>query len=295
MRYKPKIGKYSFKLLITASLLLAISFIPKAYALTKDINLNATNYSINKENKISLYYNIYAGGFKALRASLKMDLNKDKYKMSLNAKTQGLIGKIFPWKTSMQTSGHNEKGKLIPSNHDESSTWKTSTKITKMDYANNGKILKTSVEKKGHIKTNNNINDILSNNAVDILTGALNMMQNAKNTNKCHGSFPVFDGKRRFNITLADNGKEIFKKSRYSKFSGEALRCTLKVKPVAGFNKKDAHRGWMAVQAHTEKRNKLPTLWLGKIKGSDQMVPVRMEISSAYGSVIAHLAQKDIN
>jgi hypothetical protein len=92
-----------------------------------------------------------------------------------------------------------------------------------------------------------------------------------------------------------DDGKEILPPSKYSSFEGEALRCTIKVVPVAGFKQKDNKRGWMAVQNHTEAHHKLPTLWLARMKNSTQIVPVRMEIASDYGSVVAHLSKETEN
>src|SRR5262249_31572256 len=127
--------------------------------------------------------------------------------------------------------------------------------------------------------------------ADDMLTATLLLMQAAQNTQKCEGSFPVFDGKRRFNVTLQDKGMENVPQSDYSSFSGEALKCTLKVEPVAGFKEKDKKRGWMAVQSHTEERKKPPTLWLARVDEAGPVVPVRMEIASDYGAVVAHLTK----
>jgi hypothetical protein len=58
---------------------------------------------------------------------------------------------------------------------------------------------------------------------------------------------------------------------------------------VAGFKKDDTKRGWMAVQNHTEARKKPPTLWMAQLEEKGPMVPVRMEIASSYGTVVAHL------
>lgn len=245
--------------------------------------------------KTSLRYDIYAGGFRALNASLEMDMNKQAYDMKLEAETQGLIGSLFPWKGTYNTSGHSEKGALIPTVYTERSSWRQSLKVTEMSYAPNGRVLKSTTQSDGRTTTNRNIDNTVAGNAVDLLTGALVMFQHVKNTHKCEGKFPVFDGKRRFNITLTDDGKEVLAASKYSRFEGEALRCTLKVEPVAGFVKKDQKRGWMAVQNHTEEHNKLPTIWLAPAGDNGQVIPVRMEIASEYGSVVAHLAHNDAN
>lgn len=245
-----------------------------------------------QSKKMALQYDVYAGGFKALNAQLSLDLDKKAYDMELSAETEGFIGTLFPWKGDYSTSGHAEKGSLIPSIYTATSTWRSKSNTTEMSYDPNGKLLKTTQQDGNKTTVNRDIDEGLSRDAVDMLTGALMMFQNTKNKQTCKGSFPVFDGKRRFNIVLKDDGKELISKNKYSTFSGEALRCTVKVEPVAGFKEKDKSRGWMAIQTHTEKHHKAPTIWLAKLENKGPIVPVRMEIASDYGSVVAHLSNK---
>lgn len=246
-------------------------------------------YAVKHQRTLSLNYDVYAGGFKALNAKLSMDLDKKAYDMKLQAQTQGFIGSLFPWKTSLNTAGHANKGMLIPTVYTERSTWRSGVKVTEMSYAPDGKVLKMTVQDNGKTTVERNVDQVLADNAMDVLTGTLVMLQNVKNTQKCEGKFPIFDGKRRFNIALKDDGEQSLGPTKYSNFSGDALRCTLTVEPVAGFAAKDQKRGWMAVQNHTEARKKPPTIWLAHTKDSSQVIPVRMEIASEYGSVVAHL------
>ncbi|MDI1226243.1 MAG: DUF3108 domain-containing protein [bacterium] len=250
----------------------------------------ALRYDVTEPKKLGLRYDVYAGGLKALNANLELDLTKEAYDIGLKAETDGFIGSMFPWKAAYSTSGHSDDGVLIPSISTSSSSWRKAVKITEMQYDPKGNLLKTTTKQGEKITVNSEPKKDLAKDAVDMLTGALLMMQNAKNTEKCEGSFPVFDGKRRFNINLTDDGHETLPKSEYSKFSGDALRCTLKVEPVAGFKPKDKERGWMAVQSHTEARKKLPTIWFARLEEQGPVVPVRMEISSEYGAVVAHLS-----
>jgi hypothetical protein len=249
----------------------------------------ALRYDVEAPKKLDLQYDVYAGGFHALDASLALDLDKKAYDVGLDAKTKGFIGKLFPWQASYTTSGHSEKGVLVPTVSTARSSWRSRVKMTELSYDPKGRIVKTTTQDGAKTKVDRDISTALAGNAVDMLTGALLMMQSAKNTQKCEGTFPVFDGKRRFNITLHDGGTDMLAKSKVSKFKGEALRCTLKVEPVAGFKEKDKTRGWMAVQAHSEQHSKEPTLWFGRLGAEGPMVPVRMEISSQYGAVVAHL------
>lgn len=250
-------------------------------------------YDVVEPRKLDLTYDVYAGGFKALKAGLGLDLDKNAYDMELAAETQGFIGDLFPWSASYSTSGHAEDGELIPTLYTSKSAWRKKVKFTEMTYDPKGNVLKTTTQEGEKTTVNRDIKKELAENAVDMLTGTLLMMQNAKNSNKCEGSFPVFDGKRRFNIKLKDEGTAIIAKSDYSQFSGEALKCTITVEPVAGFKEKDKKRGWMAVQSHTAGHNKLPTIWLARLEQDGPVVPVRMEIGSDYGSVVAHLTKSE--
>lgn len=294
---KETIMKITKAITIALSLALVAGCHGHAKANIPVVDERAPIYTITAPHKLALRYDVYAGGFHALDADLSMDLDKKAYDMKLSAQTQGFIGDLFPWKASFNTSGHAENGVLTPSVYTERSTWKKGVKVTEMSYAPNGKLLKTTTRSDGKITTDRDINQELAGNAVDLLTGTLVMLQSVKNNSKCEGSFPVFDGKRRFNITLTDDGMDVLEPTTYSRFSGEALRCILKVEPVAGFKAKDKKRGWMAVQNHTEARHKLPTIWLAPAhKKGDPMIPVRMEIASDYGSVVAHLTgNKDRN
>lgn len=250
----------------------------------------ALRYDVTEPKKMGLRYDIYAGGLKALNADLELDLTKQAYDIGLRAETDGFIGSLFPWKGDYSTSGRSDNGVLKPTVAISRSSWRDKESTTELSYDANGNLLKSTHKSGQRVVVKRDIKENLTRDAVDMLTGALLMMQNAKNAGKCEGSFPVFDGKRRFNITLKDGGRETLEKNRYSRFAGDALRCTLKVEPVAGFKDKDQKRGWMAVQNHTEERKKPPTIWFARLDDKGPVVPVRMEIASAYGSVIAHLA-----
>jgi len=243
------------------------------------------------QKPMNLTYDVYAGGFKALAAEMSLDLDSRAYDIGLEAKTQGFIGDLFPWEASFNTSGKSAKnGQPVPTLSLMKSTWKNSTKLTEMSYDPKGRVLKTTTKDGEITNVARDIDRRLSGDAVDMLTGTLMMMRAAQNNQTCAGSYGVFDGKRRFNIKLKDEGKETIAKSKYSTFSGPAMKCTVRVEPVAGFSDKDKKRGWLAVQKHTEKHEKATTIWFARLNNKGPVVPVRMEIASDYGSVVAHLA-----
>src|SRR5687768_13184322 len=89
-------------------------------------------YDIDEPRKLGLTYDVYAGGFKALRAQLGLDLDVNAYDMELAAQTQGFIGDLFPWSATYSTSGHAEDGELIPTLYTSKSSWRKKVKFTEM-------------------------------------------------------------------------------------------------------------------------------------------------------------------
>lgn len=242
---------------------------------------------------MDLSYDVYTGGFKALHADFEVKLDPKAYDIAIEARTQGMIGGLFPWQGSYRTAGHTENNALIPTQHTARSTWRKKEKLTEISYAPDGEVLKMTTREDGKTVTSRDIKPELTQDSVDLLTGTLLMIQSAKITDKCEGSIPVFDGKRRYNLVLKGNEMDEIRKSDYSIYSGKALKCTLNVEPVAGFKPKDQKRGWMAIQNHTLARKKPPTIWFAAIEPGGPVVPVRMEISSDYGAAVAHVTSSD--
>ncbi len=246
---------------------------------------------VNREHKMSLTYDVYAAGFSSLNASLTIDVSRKDYDVTLEAETKGLIGKLFSWKTDAHATGRiDEKSALIPALYTQHSIWHKNVSATEMSYDPHGSALKMTTQDNGKASLDTDMNTTLANHAGDVLTGTLALLRNAGSASKCTGKVPVFDGKRRFNIILTDDGTEVLAPSRYSGFTGKTMRCIFKMEPVAGFEPNDQKRGWMAIQNYTEEHHKLPTIWLSRIKNSEQVIPVRVEITSAYGSVVANLS-----
>lgn len=250
-------------------------------------------YDITRAQTMDLTYDVYAGGFKTLAAALRMELKPAQYDMTLDARTQGALGHLFPWSGNYHTKGKPVAKTPRPAAHTARSAWDRDEQVTEMSFNAQGTLQKITTHEDGRTTTKSEFDPALTTGAADLLTAALMIFQNTGHSGKCDGSFPVFDGKRRFNIVLSDAGEDAIKPNRYSVYNGPALRCTVKVVPVGGFRKKDARRGWMAVQAHTEARKKPPTLWLARLEENGPVVPVRMEIASDYGSVIAHLTRAE--
>ncbi len=238
---------------------------------------------------IVLTYEVYAAGFEALDATLTAAADEKNYTVKMTAVTRGLIGKLFRWRTTAQTTGViGRKSGLVPRQHVETSDWRKHAYTMTMDYDAAGLPQSRVLEDNGKPMKSQPLDPKLAAGAGDVLTATLALLQNVAHTGKCAGSYPVYDGRRRYDVTLADDGTSKIAPSRYSIFSGTALRCHLKLVPVAGFTAGDKKRGWWAIQNYTERHGRPPTVWIAKAKNGMEAI-VRMEIDSAYGAAVANL------
>ena len=83
----------------------------------------AATLTKGQEDGMSLSYNVYAGGFRALRASLALDMEQKEYKVGLNAKTEASIGKLHPGARKYATSGTKQPATPTTAAYDYKCIW----------------------------------------------------------------------------------------------------------------------------------------------------------------------------
>ena len=126
-----------------------------------------------------------------------------------------------------------------------------------------------------------------------MMSGLTHLFEIAGAVQTCDQKIPVFDGKRSFEIAFTNPKIVSLSKSKYNLYEGDSLRCDMVVTPLSGFSEKDLKKGWMAVQNQSKKNGKPPQIWLARPDGFERSIPVRLQLKSNYGAVIAHLSQID--
>jgi hypothetical protein len=97
----------------------------------------------------------------------------------------------------------------------------------------------------------------------------------------CDRVYPIFDSKRRFDVSLRRIGTEALKNGDVDGVAGEAMVCEAVMKRIAGYDqehmKQDAY----------EKR--APKLWFTMLAGFDRPLPVKMEMPTSFGTLLGKL------
>jgi hypothetical protein len=120
-------------------------------------------------------------------------------------------------------------------------------------------------------------------NTIDPFTPVFEIGRKLEETRRCEGSYRIFDGIRRYDLTIKDGGSVTLQADKPGNFSGQAHQCDITVARIGGFSTK---KGWFRIGESEITR----TLYLGKIRR--HWLPVRFEISAPLGFAVARLMRE---
>ena len=243
-----------------------------------------------ERDRLLLKYEIYGSGVHALSSSMDVDLRPDRYAVELTATTRGAIGFLFPWSSIVRSDGAAATQNLRPRLHEMTSTWRGEQRSVFLEYDGAGGFTARRAVPAAKDDDREVVEDSVAADTVDVLTAVLELMRRIGAGQGCNQTVPVFDGRRRYNLLSNEQGWELIKGSSYSAYAGQALACSLRVQPVAGFWKKRQRR-WVAGDKDAEGQSSLATLWFAPVGQSSVPVPVRLKVNSPFGDFVGHLVR----
>ncbi len=110
---------------------------------------------------------------------------------------------------------------------------------------------------------------------VDPLSSLIIPVGGKKGAQVCNRSLPIFDGESRIDLVLSDKGVRPYSTTG---FSGDAIVCTVRFIPKAGYRKGHSSIEYMRKLAGME-------IWFGKHPGGDFFAPVYAKIPTKIGQV----------
>ena len=105
----------------------------------------------------------------------------------------------------------------------------------------------------------------------------------------CAVPVPIFDGKRRFDITGKDAGEGATVGDEYGVYSGPARLCDADFKMISG-EWKDREHAHFWQKTETESGRDPFHIWLASPAPGLPEMPVRLETGSIAGLVVIHLS-----
>jgi hypothetical protein len=217
---------------------------------------------------VELEYDVRYGPLSVLSMELTSAVGADHYRATSTLETEGLIGKLFPWRSSAESRGRRNGGVLRPEWHRSDGRYRNERRTVAIDYPDDGPM--RVVVTPGPEKQRDVVPDELQQATVDPLTASL-MTVDAE----CRGLVPVFDGRRRYDLRLQELPAATVPGLRGGLYEGTARRCRATVEARAGFWRDDP------------RKSDTPTtleFWIASPGESLPPIPVYLELSGARGT-----------
>ncbi|HMA13757.1 MAG: DUF3108 domain-containing protein [Bacteroidota bacterium] len=232
---------------------------------------------------VSADYQVYFGGLHVLNAEAKLERGGNSYRLIAVAETQGFVGWLNPWKGTTQSRGLVTAGKVVPRHHlnwgtDDDSD--SGARRVEISYDAAGDIVDTLVQPEQDWEDRHPLPADAGKGTLDPLSVIAGLGELLQKGGRCEGSFAVFDGRKRYDLIVSDAGERMLEPTSYSIYAGPARGCRLDYKMLGG------HRIEKNKYVETARER---LVWVARPAVGAPLIPVRLEIETAYGTLMGHL------
>jgi hypothetical protein len=230
---------------------------------------------------VRLSYDAYIGLLYVVSAEAELRLSGDTYDVVTRAKSEGIASLLFAWQSKARSTGSRADGRLVPRLHEVNGKWSGEGRKVRLSYDGPGQIdFKVSPPSDGTER--DAVPPRLTVGTVDPLSATLTMLLHLAGGGRCEGEFPVFDGRRRYDMVVRSGAPATLPAVHSSVFAGPAQRCDVQLRRIAGFWKKPSRFG---------RRVTDPTLWVASPLDGVPPVPVRFTAATGFGELHIHLTR----
>ncbi|MBX3024376.1 DUF3108 domain-containing protein [bacterium] len=218
---------------------------------------------------VTLEYDVLYGPLQVMTLRSTARFAPAGYETSTQVRTVGLAGVLFPWTADANTVGRRGDGGLLPLRHRAHGEYRGSERSVALDYGADGAV-QAVIAPPPEADDRQPVPDAERRATIDPLTATLTAVQDG-----CRGILRVFDGRRRYDLALADQGESELPAATPA-YRGRAQHCQAQVTPRTGF--------WQATAQHDERPAQLD-VWIAAPTPDVMRVPVYMRLSGARGTL----------
>ena len=230
-----------------------------------------------------LGYDLYAGGLKALRAELAVDLGDGGYRVQLNAFIQGFLATFFSLDFKVVSEGELDSGAPSPRGYDMHSIWqKDKERRISMVFPSDGAPVIDFVPEDRR-PTKDAVPEDMRIGTVDPISALLWPISTLLEKGRCEGSSQIFDGRKLFAVRLEDAGTLTLRATGYSPFSGETRICRVHIEQTEGPKKERT-------------RERVPgeiKVYFAPLTPGGAPLPLRLEARNRLGKIVMHLTDAE--
>ena len=237
-----------------------------------------------------LTYDVYLGGLHIFTLDIGMILQPDRYRVTAEGGTQGMVGWLYKWDIKLAAEGVDDDGRIEPRNYVAESDWQHNRRVVHLGFAAEGRYgLQQDPPPEPDPDIEGELPQTLPEGTVDPLSFALAASRALEQSGRCDQTVPLFDGQRRYDLIMEHGGEAILPPSDYSIYQGLAVRCTFSIKRISGFRK-----SWRSGRQGDADSSAPPTIWVAPIRKDLPPVPVRYDGAIALGHIVIHLTRAEV-
>ncbi len=233
-------------------------------------------------NRFELGYEVYMGGLNGMAFTTQIDLNPDRYRMTITGATKGMLDWLLEWRMNVVSEGAADAKGIMPQRHESANRIRGKDRSVNMRFASGG-VIDWSVEP---VNQDDDRDPVLPDQvigAVDPMSGLLSAVLRLAAGDTCDQTVPIFDGRRRFDGIGADKGPIQVTKTAYGLYEGAARACEFRIKRIAGYLKRETQ--WN----RPEDLDRPYRIFIARPQPGLPPVPVRIESDMTFGSIVIHL------
>ena len=228
-------------------------------------------------------YAVALGGFDLGRADVEANINGGAYQLDAFIKTEGIAEQFFETTFALESQGTFAGNRVKPNRFVSTYRDEDSSRRVELTYPSRGAPVMAAEPAYGdgfgpHVQ----LNDVLMTQ--DPVSALLLPTRNTS-ASPCDRSLPLFDGRRRYDLQLREDGMTEMNGAE-SAYNGPAMRCTVGMLPVAGYERKTLIK--------LLAREDSIRVWLAPLEGSDVWVPVRLTLRTPFGGAVMRATRFEV-
>ena len=243
------------------------------------IVLSTVMFGEAKSKTIVADYTFYFGGFTIFQAKTTIELRRKSYKVVSKSKTDGLLNLLYEWSGQATSNGSFLEWRSVPSLHQNVGKRAGNIRKTVLSYKS-GELAFSDIQPPPDLSEVFPIPRGLVKETIDPLTAIVEINRRLEREMGCNATFQVFDGRRRYDLTLADRGELTLKQTPFSSFQGKALVCAINVNMLGG------HKREKSKYAATSGEK---LVYVGRPLKDGPFLPVGLMVETAFGTLTGHL------
>jgi hypothetical protein len=230
---------------------------------------------------VALRIEIYGfAGFHVLTNRTSLATSGDRYWITMDLDTRGIAAIFIDLNSHSEVDGRLTGEAVHPAAYHSDVRRNGVDRRYRIDYRTDGTVDADTTPPSVALRTSAVADQLRG--TVDQLTAFFILERQLARSTTCALVVPVFDGRNRYNIRFTDAGAETLSPSGRQHFSGPTRVCNVTREDLADFP---------VSNSPGEGTYRAGKIWYAHLAGSSQMVPVRMEFATEFGTVEGYLAE----